>query len=186
LALEDDVARLSRYLELTDKNFDCFSLELARILFAAASEVDVVAKQVCSMLNPDTRANSINAYREEILPAHPWLVDAAVHAPRFGLTFHPWEPWRNDENPLWWKAYNNVKHKRHTHYPEASLKHALNAVTGLFLAVLLLYRVQAANAQLAPSATIFHAGIPIVVDHMMYSPHTTTYQVPVPKQTKTA
>jgi hypothetical protein len=184
LALEDDVARLSRYVELAEDNFDCYSLELARILSSAASEVDVVAKQLCRKLNPDSKADSINAYRKEILPAYPWLNNAEVLAPRFGLTFCPWGHWGEDKNPLWWKAYNNVKHERHTHYAEASLKHTLNAVTGLFLAILIFYREEGASGQLAPNASIFRAGPPLAVDQMFYAPHTMVFQMPAPEQVK--
>ncbi|HLA26797.1 MAG TPA: hypothetical protein VJZ49_02765 [Syntrophales bacterium] len=45
LALEKDIEVLSRYVEFTQKNFTCYSLEILRILFSAASEVDVVAKK---------------------------------------------------------------------------------------------------------------------------------------------
>jgi hypothetical protein len=37
--LEDDLARLSRFVEFTADNFECYSIELARTLLLAAAEI---------------------------------------------------------------------------------------------------------------------------------------------------
>lgn len=177
LALEDDVVRLSRYLEPTSENFDSYSLELARILFAAASEVDVVAKRLCQELDTKSKANNIIKYKKEILAAHPGMVSAIVEIPRFGLILRPWIQWETDDSPLWWRAYNNVKHHRHTHFAEASLKHTLNAVAGLFVLLLFYYRNEGQNALLAPDPTIFRAGAPFHVDRPMWGPVVNIYQL---------
>ncbi len=177
LALEDDVVRLSRYLEPTTDNFDSYSLELARILFAAASEVDVVAKRLCQDLNAEGNANNITTYKKEILAVHPQMVSAVVEIPRFGLTLTPWVQWKTDPSPLWWRAYNNVKHHRHTHFAEASLKHTLNAVAGLFVLLLFYYRNEGQNGQLTPDPTIFRAGAPFHVDRLMWGPGANVYQL---------
>src|SRR3990172_8315110 len=113
LALEDDLDRLSRYLEPTQANFDAYSLELARVLFAAASEVDVVAKRLCEQINAASHADNISKYREEIMAHYPQIVDSRVSIPKFGLSLSPWEQWGKGNSPVWWKAYNNVKHERH-------------------------------------------------------------------------
>jgi hypothetical protein len=177
LALDDDVARMARYLELTEANFSSYSLELARILFAAASEVDVVAKNLCKKINENSKARSIDKYMEEILPHYPSIPEAIIYIPRFGLTFNPWEKWGENKKPLWWDAYNNVKHHRHTNFSDASLKHAMNAVAGLFVLLLFLYRVEAKNGQLNPDPSLFRAGPPFHVDKSFYSPHATIYQL---------
>ena len=178
LALDDDVARLSRYLELTQDNFSSYSLELARILSAAASEIDVVSKRLCKKLDETSKANNISMYRKEILLCHPQIKDAQVEIPRFGLTLTPWEPWGRGVNPLWWKAYTNVKHHRDTHFPEANLQNALNAVAGLFVLLLFFYREEAQNAQLNPSPTLFRAGQPFQVVAGFYDTHLTSYLLP--------
>ena len=46
LAIERDLEPLSRYVEFNPKNFDCYSIEIARLLLAAAAEVDIVCKQI--------------------------------------------------------------------------------------------------------------------------------------------
>ena len=42
LALENDLAKTSRYIEFHEDNLQVFSIELAYLLFAAAPEVDVI------------------------------------------------------------------------------------------------------------------------------------------------
>jgi len=175
LALDDDVAHMARYLEPTQANFDSYSLELARILFAAASEVDVVSKRLCEKINENSKARSIDKYREEILSHYPLISNALVTVPRFGLTLNPWEQWGENKKPLWWDAYNNVKHHRHTHFADASLKHALNSVAGLFVLLLFYYRNEGENAKLNPAPRFFRAGHPFEVGTNVFEATETIY-----------
>lgn len=177
LTLEDDVARLSRYLELTKDNFSSYSLELARILFAASSEIDVVSKRLCQQANSKSKAQNITQYKKEILEIYPQLPSCVVEIPRFGLTLKPWQQWKKDGNPLWWGAYNNVKHHRHTHFAEANLKHTLNAVAALFALLLFYYRNEAQNGQLSPDPTLFRAGTPFKTGRLMLNHLPTAYKL---------
>lgn len=176
LAIEDDIDRLSRYLELTETNFPAYSLELARILFCSSSEIDVVAKQFCKQINLSSNADNISKYRELIVAHYPQITQTRVHLPKFGLTLNPWEEWI-DKSPIWWRAYNNVKHHRHTHFPDANLKNSLNATAALFVLLLLFYKTEAAQGQLNPDPRLFRAGSPFKVDNLFYAPHTFTYQL---------
>ena len=155
LAIERDVERLSRYIEFDKRNFDCFSIEIARVLLASGAEVDVVCKQLCRVLNPTSSASNINAYRDEIKTAFPTMPQFEVLISRFGLTLTPWDEWsKPDGVPFWWTAYNKTKHQRDSEYHRASLKNALNAVAGLFVAVLHLYKDKARAGELLPPAQL--------------------------------
>jgi|SRR4030042_2799814 hypothetical protein len=156
LSLEKDLEVLSRYIEFSDKNFPCYSLEIARILFSAASEVDVVAKQLCVKVNPNSSASNINQYRDETRNAYPNLPNFKVTMPRFGLELSPWTNW-NDTNgvPDWWTAYNKVKHHRNTDFDKGNLGNCLNAVAGLFVIVLYFYKEKAERAELIPIPSLF-------------------------------
>jgi hypothetical protein len=177
LALEDDVIRLARYIEPTADNFDSYSLELMRILFGAASEIDVVAKLLCRKLSDQSKADNITKYKKEILTAYPQFTSATVEIPRFGLTLTPWVQWMTDPSPLWWRANNNVKHHRDTHFAEASLKNTLNAVAGLFVLLLFYYRDEGRNGRLNPDPIIFRAGAPFHVDRLMWGDRTNVYRL---------
>jgi len=155
LAIERNLDEISRYVEFDRKNFDCFSVEIARILLTSGAEVDVVCKQICKTLNANSSADSINKYRIEITPAFPDIPKFQILLPRFGLALTPWDEWSNPNGvPLWWTAYNKIKHHRDSEYHQANLKNALNSVAGLFVMVLYLYREKARLGELVPSPQI--------------------------------
>lgn len=157
LALENDLHSLSRYVEFVEPNLGCYSVEISRILFSAASEADVVAKQLCLNISPVSTAGSINAYRNEITAAYPDIAGFEVMIPRFAMDpFKPWERWgQPDGVPMWWTAYNKVKHHRNTEFHQANLKNAINAVGALFILILHLYRQKAENGELIPIPSLF-------------------------------
>ena len=150
LALERDMEVVARYVEFAAPNFQVYSIELAHLLFAAASEVDVVSKLLCSQIAPSAPRSNINAYKAVLLRALPDLPTSQVLIPRYGLTLTPWEEWSGADNPLWWRRYNNVKHERDLHFGEATLKHALNALGALLLVTFHHYTRALANGGAPP------------------------------------
>lgn len=159
LAIERDLEEVSRYVEFDEKNFGCFSIEIARILLAAGAEVDVVCKQICKVIDAKSAADNIKKYRSKIKPAFPAIPNFEVTLPRFGLGLKPWDEWNKPDGvPLWWTAYNKIKHHRDSEYQRANLKNALNAVAGLFVMVLYLYREKAQSGKLLPSAQLLRVG----------------------------
>ena len=159
LAIERDLEVLSRYVEFDERNFQCFSIEIARIVLAASAEVDVVCKLVCHANKSNSTAKNINAYRTEIKSLVPGIPDFQVLVPRFGLALQPWDEWRSQTAvPFWWSAYNKVKHRRDSQYHQASLKNALNTVAGLFVVVLYLYKDKAQIGELLPSPELLGVG----------------------------
>jgi hypothetical protein len=133
LALERDLEVISRFVELSTANEAVYSIELARLLFGAASEVDVVAKLVCAQVAPAARCGNIEDYRSILSEAIPDLPQTEVFVPRYGFSFKPWDNWTDGRSPDWWRAYNKVKHERDSNYHQATLKHALNSLGGLLL-----------------------------------------------------
>lgn len=143
LALESDVVRLARFIEFCDDNFSAYSIEIARLLMTAAAEVDVVAKLVCQNLDPQSRTRNIKGYASVILGAdEPKLPALTILIPRYGLTLKPWISWTPKTPPLWWNAYNRVKHHRDTGFREANLGNGLNAMAALFSLTLYHYALQ--------------------------------------------
>jgi len=156
LALERDMDLVSRYVEFCEPNFSVFSVEFAHLLFAAASEVDVVAKLLCECIDAAAPRGNINEYRAVFLPAIPDLPDMEVFVPRYGLSFKPWSNWASNTNPVWWRSYNNVKHERDAYFHEATLKNSLNALGALLILTYYFYARKLAtvpNQILAPKDT---------------------------------
>jgi len=155
LAIEDDLERVSRYVEFDEKNFSCFSIEISKILMTSSAEVDVVCKQLCKKLNPQSSAENINPYRDEIKVAYPVIPEFGVLLPRFGLTLNPWVNWKKKGGvPDWWTASNKIKHRRDSEFHRGNLKNAINSVAGLFIMLLYLYKDKAELGELIPSPTL--------------------------------
>lgn len=155
LALEEDLERLARFVDFSG-NDDTYSLEIARILLGASSEVDVVLKELCLKINPQSTASSINAYEAEISQALPNFKHFEVTIPKHELTYQPWINWANNTPPNWWIAHNKVKHYRHTHFDHATLQNCLNAIGALYIAVLHLYESEATNGDLLQLPRLFN------------------------------
>jgi hypothetical protein len=115
-------------------------VEFAHLLFAAASEVDVIAKLLCQRLSPHTSCRTIDDYRSILTTQLPNLPKTQVLIARYGLALTPWDSWVDSSNPLWWRSYNNVKHERDSFFHEATLKHSLNALGALLILMVNHYR----------------------------------------------
>ena len=129
-ALEEDILKVSRYVEFHTDNYETYSVEFVRLLLAAGSEVDVACKTLIQSFEPRAKAENIGHYRKYLLRQFPEIVDDVVDCPKFGLKFHPWKDWQK-AHPNWWISYNNVKHNRIQSYREANLENVLNATCGL-------------------------------------------------------
>jgi len=151
VALCDDVAKTARFVEPTADNFKTYSIEYARLFLAIGSEVDVVAKLLCEKINPAAKLSDIDSYRSVILSGFSDLPEVQVVVPRHEISLTPWQDWRNETNPLWWKNHNKVKHERNKNFTEANLENTLNALAGLLVIVGYLYADDLGNHRLSPS-----------------------------------
>lgn len=90
LALEDDLVHTTRYVEPAQR--DVYSLEYAKIILLAGSEIETVLRQLCALLTDYTsKAGNISKYKEEILTHLPKIVEAKVYIRRTRKSFQPFE-----------------------------------------------------------------------------------------------
>ena len=136
LALEEDLHRLSRFIELSKENFFTHSIECTRLLLASCSEAEVVLKLAAGLEHGKYLKDCFSPLGEDV----DLLLGASVLVRRSGLDIQPWLGWTRGKPPFWWNAHNAVKHDRSRNYLEANLKNALYALAGLFAAVLLYLR----------------------------------------------
>lgn len=148
--LSDDLERTERYVAIVQDNFKTYSIEFVRILLSVGSEVDVVAKLLCLSLDSASSADKIPDYCRSILKLYPELPDVEVNLANREITICPWAGWKPDASPLWWKGYNNVKHKRDKCFREANLENSINALAGLLVLLGYLYAEELSRAQLLP------------------------------------
>jgi len=154
LALERDMEVVSRYIEFSNANNTVYSIELAKILMAASSECDVMFKLLCS--NFSQSPSNIDGYRTCLMANCPEIAQEEYHLPRFSLSSCPLDNWLNNpaSNPFWWRSYNQVKHERNIHYPEANLKNTLGAMGTLLICNL--YYLQYKNGMPSLKETTLH------------------------------
>jgi len=57
------------------------------------------------------------------------------------LHFKPWNKWRSDNTPDWWRQHKNVKHQRSDFYHQANLKNVLEALAALYIVNIYLHYV---------------------------------------------
>jgi len=136
-SLEDDLIETMRYVEICEDNFDTYSTQFTRLLLAAASEVDVIAKLLCNQIDAASKPKNIDDYRQIIVAAF-----KAIPAIQMGIEWNPlrikpWESWAgpHPSNPEWWRAYNGVKHERNANFKSGNLRNALGAIGGLYCLV---------------------------------------------------
>ncbi|MGA3086567.1 MAG: hypothetical protein ABSE95_17550 [Thermodesulfobacteriota bacterium] len=153
LALEEDIQRLSRFVEFNKNNFATFSIEMAHLLLATSSEIDVVLKMLCKPFAPT--AQNEEDYRSSIPKQIPNFTKVKVEIQRYEITLQPWQAWDSNQTPTWWTAYNKVKHERDLHYEKANLENVLQSMAGLFLSNLYLYKDLANAGELSPWAELF-------------------------------
>jgi hypothetical protein len=136
IAIESDLESTARYVEIAPANFKTYSIEFARILLSASSEVEVISKLVCEGIDRKKSHENIDHYRDCFLSRYPMFHSFEITIPRYGLIRKPWHEWSIGKNPSWWKSHNNVKHQRHQHFEEANLENAVDSVAALFCIVL--------------------------------------------------
>jgi len=137
LSIEADLAACSRFVEFTEANYATYSTEFARIIVAAAAEIDAILSELCGVLDPRAKAGTINQYHPIICTQFPVFTQCGVEVRRSHLFLEPWRGWEKGQSPNWWgQGYNKIKHDRTNHFQEANLLNALQAVGALFLTIL--------------------------------------------------
>jgi len=134
-----DLEVLSRYVEISQDNYETYSIELTKLLLSIGSEVDVVAKLLCGATKSRKSPGNIKSCQKILLTQFPKLPDVEVSLPKYVISFKPWHEWLQDKTPEWWNGYNKVKHERDNHFRDGNLKNVLFATGGLCVLVSYLY-----------------------------------------------
>ncbi|KDM91196.1 hypothetical protein [Photobacterium galatheae] len=130
---EDDIDKLSRYIEISEDNFKVYSIELTRLYLSICSEVDVVMKLLCGLLTDNkSKPKNMCSCLEIIVEHMPEFVDQQVSCAGLKRNFKPWAEVTEEKRPSWWVYHNKVKHDRSKNYAKANLNNVLLALAGLF------------------------------------------------------
>lgn len=133
LLLESDFMKTNRYMQISDKNYNAFSIEYAKQIQSVCGELDTVFK-LASMIDFNTNG-SIKKYKPAILERYNEITSNEVIVPAYELSIKPFDDWNNSNinSPQWWKDYNKIKHQRSNSLEAANLKNMISSLAGLFL-----------------------------------------------------
>lgn len=134
LQLENDFYATLNFVEFSDDNFSVFSKEYSKQLLSICSEIDIVFKQICELVDSSKERKNITDYAN-ILTSYEGLTSAKV---RFLLNqneFVPFDNWTQNNSPSWWKDYNLVKHSRldDDNYKKGNLKNVFTSLAALYI-----------------------------------------------------
>ncbi len=170
IALEDQFLETKQYVEFDYiNNGKAYSMEYLKLFQAVCSEIDVVGKVLASVINSSfkpTKDTGINEWWYFVTEAdaeiadrtcrlfderdlQPWKSFAVIKNPNEGSKKYILDKANNAKTPIWWSAYNSVKHNRtgrfekySTNYAKANLKNLFHAFAALYsLEVMLIERI---------------------------------------------
>lgn len=144
VSLEKEFLETMRYVSLSIDNYKTFSQAYAKLMLEIGSEVDILLKLYCKMLQPDFNKDTIKDYQKCINENKQEFGAQVVKVKNTGVNLKPWESWMDSEpvSPRWWTVYNKVKHERTNkgtigdqtkeYYKFANLENTLSALSALY------------------------------------------------------
>jgi len=149
ISIEEDLNKLSRFIEFDKRNEKVFSIELVRLLISSSSEFEVVSKELCKVRGVSIGNGKIKGIRTGLVGYYHNISDVEISIPKFGMEYQPLIKWKDNEDCGWWRSYCSVKHHRNAKYEEAHLKNVINAIGAL--QIVNLYYCKSLNRGETPS-----------------------------------
>lgn len=150
--LNGDLGNTTRFVEPTKDNYNTYSLEYTRIILSACSEIEVICRLICEMVdngNDYTSPNSSMKMKDiskTLLIRFPNIYKAKQNLLYKHEIVYPFKEWENGIQPLsWWNDYNNIKHYRHDYFSKSTLINAINSVAALMILNSYLYELVTGN-----------------------------------------
>lgn len=159
--LNEQLGLTANYVEPDKQNYGTYSVIYTNIILSACSEIEVVAKLICQLidassdyLSPEVVNKSgtkmvknivnMETLSTVLLNRFPHIYQAKAEIINKHEMIYPFSYWQNSNSQLpWWKSYNMVKHYRHNHFGDATLENALNSVAALIILNSYLYELVA-------------------------------------------
>ena len=159
LELEEQFSQTKKYIAFDIHNKNTYSVEFLKLMQAVCSEIDVVAKEIASALDPSLKVDSstnIQKWGYVLQNKLPKILTAEVVF-NHDIRVTPWKNWVYEqyrdrknalryrlkgkaETPSWWSAYNSVKHQRtkitadgSINYTKANLENLIHSFAALYI-----------------------------------------------------
>lgn len=159
LELEEQFLQTKKYVAFDIYNKSVYSVEFLKLMQAVCSEIDVVAKEVASALDPSFKVDNttnIQKWGYVLQNKLPSILSSEVVF-NHDVRISPWKNWVYEqykdsknalryrlkgkaETPKWWSAYNAVKHQRtkltdngQINYTKANLINLIHSFAALYI-----------------------------------------------------
>ena len=159
LELEDQFLKTKKYVAFDIYNKNTYSIEFLKLMQAVCSEIDVVAKEIASALEPSFKIdNSTNIQKWGYVLQNklPQILSSEVVF-NHDIRVTPWTNWiyeqyrdknnalryrlkGNAKTPSWWRDYNAAKHRRteirgdgYTNFTKANFLNLINCYAALYI-----------------------------------------------------
>lgn len=145
--LENDLINFLNYIPLDyyfgNKRKEIFSPKLSELLIRIGSQVDIffrnwdivhdVYKQVNNVQIVNLKKLDIEKYRDIERVGKIILSDKEIKILSTNEIVTPFEYWTDKRYPLWWNAYNKVKHDGFANKEKGNLINVVESLAALFL-----------------------------------------------------
>lgn len=161
IELEDQLLATKKYVAFDDSNYKTFSVEYLKLLQATCSEIDVVGKIIAQYSDESFNRNknkSMQKWGLLVQTTFPEIENSTVLFLN-DKEITPWKNWayetykdkdnrlryrlkKGKNTPVWWTAYNKVKHERTSPYKEGKTNYSQANLENLILAMAALYIIE--------------------------------------------
>lgn len=167
LEIEQEFCKSISYVSLDKDNFSTFSEKYFTLYQLIGSEIDVVSKELCHLIDStNSKCDNIHHYCKILSTKLTSLTSEKVWVRTLDQIIVPWDGWTfkvyKDKNniekisgvpPKWWTLYNKTKHTRTTtlssynkpFYKYANLENVLNSLAALFILDMYIFRELSKN-----------------------------------------
>lgn len=153
IELEKLFLETEKYVAISDKNKNTYSIQYNILLQTICAEVDVIIKRLCYEYDNQANVRDMNDYIKIITAFDPYLENTEVDLELYGMLIFPWKNvgfrevngLDKPKCPYWWDGYLKLKHRRLTfsrsnnefnilerNIQQANQKNVLGALAGLF------------------------------------------------------
>jgi len=138
LYLEKKLIELSNYIDLDERNFKTFSLEIMSLYLSTCSEIEAIYKEIS---NKKGKNYNFREFRQDFssLKNNQFLI-AKVSLKYNSLELTPFIDINQKKEECddfvaikWWQDHNSIKHDRDMNFQYATLENFITALSALYL-----------------------------------------------------
>lgn len=147
--LEQDFIETSKYVTISENNFNTYSSAYLKLLLTIGSEIDVMLDLLSKLYDPTSKETGFGCSKT-ILKHEKDIKSLEIQIKNEDFSVYPWN---SNGIPEWWTAYNEIKHNRNEkatkfdsskkYYQYANLQNVLTSLAALLSLEFYTYRLLA-------------------------------------------